>query len=257
VVSPEAGTTRDAVDTILPSEALFGSIFTRWKTVRIVDTAGIRRRGKIDRSIEGWSVVRSYDAIDEADVTLLLLDVTEGLVHQDTQVMQRVVDAGKPLVLILNKWDLILEKKGIIAGTEEDEAAQEEFLDKLRHQLQFINWVQVLFLSAFTGLHLRVIGKLVNNAYIAWSREIDQHELNELAKELRKFPRLTALKKITFEHAKPPVFHVHTDGKELIHFSTRRYIENAIRDYFEMGPTPIKIWVATHAHLKGEDQDQD
>lgn len=250
LVSPIAGTTRDAVDTIVPADHLFGRIFTRWNTVRFIDTAGIRRRGKIDRSIEGWSVLRSYDAIDEADVTLLLLDATEGLVHQDTQVMQRVVDAGRPLVLIINKWDLILEEKGLIAGTDEDEATQDDFLDGLRFKLPFLSWVQVLFLSAETGMHVGVIGKLVNNAYVAWSREIDQKDLDEVSKELRKFARLKNLRTITFEHSKPPVFHVHTEGKELPHFSTRRYIENTLRDYFELGPTPIKIWVETTGHPK-------
>jgi GTPase len=245
VVSAEAGTTRDAVDTVIPADNLFGNIFTRWRTVRVVDTAGIRRRGKIDRSIEGWSVIRTYDAIDAADVTLLLIDAAEGLVHQDTQVLDRLIEAGKPFVLLVNKWDAVLEKEGIQQGSAEDEQRQEKYLDSLRHQLSFVHWAQVLFLSALTGLHLEVIGKLVNNAFIAWSREIDQEELDELAAELRKMPRLNNLQRITYEHSKPPVFHVHVHGATLPHFSTRRYIDNAIRDYFEMGPTPIKIWVKT------------
>jgi GTPase len=245
VVSAEAGTTRDSVDTVIPADNLFPDIFTRWRTVRIVDTAGIRRRGKIDRSIEGWSVIRSYDSIDAADVTLLLIDAAEGLVHQDTQVLDRVMTAGRSFILLVNKWDLILEKDGILPGSEEDQAAQDKFLNHLRYKLNFAHWAQVLFLSAQTGLHVGVIGKLVNNAYIAWSREIEQEELDELAVELRKMPRLNNLQKITFEHSKPPVFHVHVHGSELPHFSTRRYIDNAIRDYFEIGPTPIKIWVKT------------
>ncbi|HSI20163.1 MAG TPA: ribosome biogenesis GTPase Der [Verrucomicrobiae bacterium] len=257
VVSPEAGTTRDSVDTIIPAENLFQNIFTRWKTVRIVDTAGIRRRGKIDRSIEGWSVLRSYDAIDAADVTLLLIDAPEGLVHQDTQVIERLLNAGKPLVLLVNKWDLILAKKSIIAGTEEDELAQEKFLDELRYKLSFVNWAQVLFLSAQTGLYVDVIGRLVNNAYVAWSKEIDQDELNALTKQLRTMPRLNNLRKITFEHSKPPVFHIHTHGMQLPHFSTRRYVENALRDYFNLGPTPIKIWVK-RSNARGEEvEDKD
>jgi GTP-binding protein len=208
-----------------------------------VDTAGIRRRGKIDRSIEGWSVLRSYAAIDAADVTLLLVDAIEGLVHQDTQVVERLLNAGKPLVLLVNKWDIVLEKAGIIAGTPEDDEKQAEFLTILRRKLVFIHWAPVLFLSAHTGLHLDVIGRLVNSVYIAWSKEIDQNELNELTKQLRKMPRLNNLQKVTFEHAKPPVFHIHVHGKDLPHFSTRRYVENALRDFFELGPTPIKLWV--------------
>lgn len=243
VVSAEAGTTRDAVDTILPAEALFGSTFTRWRTVRIVDTAGIRRRGKIDRSIEGWSVLRSYDAVESADVVLLLIDATEGLVHQDTQVMERVTDAGRPLILLINKWDAVLEKAGIEPGGDADNERQEQFLTRLRGNLSFLHWAQVLFLSAQTGLNVEVIGKLVNNAVTAWSQEIDQKELDALAKELKKMPRLQQLQRITFERSKPPVFHVHVHGQRMPHFSTRRSVENAIRDYFNLGPTPMKLWV--------------
>lgn len=243
VVSAIAGTTRDSVDTVLPAQNLFGRIFTRWQTVRVVDTAGIRRRGKIDRSIEGWSVLRSYDAIDRAEVTLLLLDATEGLVHQDTQVAQRVVDAGKPLVLVINKWDLIMKKKNLVEGSAEESEEQERFLTTLRHQLSFMPWVPVIFISAAEGINVHSIGRLINDVYIAWSREISQEELDELTVEIKKHPRLTKLSRITCTHAQPPVFHLTMKGGELPHFSTRRFVENALRDYFELGPTPIKLWV--------------
>lgn len=243
VVSAEGGTTRDSVDTVLSATGVFGRTFTRWRTVRIIDTAGIRKSGKIDRSIEGWSVLRTFDAIDDAEVVLLVLDAHEGLVHQDLQVAERIVDAGRPLILVLNKWDAVLAAKNIIPGTPEDQEEQEKVLSSLLHKLPFMHWVQVLFISASRGINIDFIGKLILNAYIAWSKQPDQADLDALAKHLRGNPRLANLQKISFEHNQPPVFHVHIHGRELPHFSTRRFIENTIRDMFEIGPTPIKIWV--------------
>jgi GTPase len=250
VTSAIGGTTRDAVDTVLSATEVFGETFTKWKTVRLIDTAGIRRRGKIDRSIEGWSVLRSYAAIDAAEVVLFVIDATEKLVHQDLQVANRVTDAGRALVLVVNKWDAVLEAKGFVAGTPEDDEAQSDFLNDLREQMAFMPWVQVLFLSALTGTNVHVIGKLVLNAYVAWSQDIDQNELDELAEQLKKMPRLKNLRRITYEHASPPVFFLHVHGEYLPHFSTNRYVENALRDFFNMGPTPIKIWTQTQSTRK-------
>ena len=245
VVSAIAGTTRDSVDTVLPAKEIFPNIFTKWDRVRLIDTAGIRQRGKIDRSIEGWSVLRTYDAIDAAEVVLFVIDATVSLVHQDLQVAERIVQAGRAIVFMVNKWDAILVKKNLIAGTPEDSEAQEVFLDMLRAKMQFMPWVQVLFLSAKEGINLDVIGKLVLNAYVAWTKKIEQPELDELAAELAKMPRLKSLQKITYQHASPPVFHLHVHGEHLPHFSTVRFVENALRDFFNLGPTPIKIWTVT------------
>ncbi len=245
VVSAEAGTTRDAVDTIVPARELFPNTYTKWQTVRLIDTAGIRRRGKIDRQIEGWSVLRTFDTIDASEVVLFVIDATEKLVHQDLQVAERVVTAGRAIVLLVNKWDAVLEKKNLIGGTPEDDEAQSEFLNDLRSKMQFMPWVQVLFMSAQKGINLDVIGKLVLNAFVAWSRKIDQKDLDELTVQLAKMPRLKSLRKITYQHASPPVFHLHVHGHHLPHFSTTRYVENALRDFFDMGPTPMKIWTVT------------
>jgi GTP-binding protein len=243
VVSAEAGTTRDSVDTLIRADSIFGDTYTRWKTVRIVDTAGIRSRGKIDRSIEGWSVLRTFVAIEDAEIVLLVLDAVEGMVHQDLQVAERIVDSGRPLILLMNKWDAVLAAKDIIPGTPEDQEQQEKVLSVLRFKLPFMPWVQVLFLSGEKGINLDVVGKVLLNAHLAWSKEPKQEEIDVLADHLRTNPRLNNLQKISFEHAQPPVFHVHIHGRVLPHFSTRRYIENALRDYFDIGPTPIKIWV--------------
>jgi GTP-binding protein len=238
VVSSVAGTTRDAVDTVVPSERIFGPAFTKWKQVRLIDTAGVRRRGKIGHEIEAWSVLRTRDTIDAAEVVVLMLDAMEGMVHQDMQVAQLAVDAGRAFVLVINKWDLVLAAK----GTDKDGELQEAFLDSLRRQVPFLHWCQVLFLSAEDGLNVPIIGRVVLDAYNSWNLEIPQSELDELADALRHMPRLKNLQRILLEHSQPPVFHLQVEGKGIPHFSTHRYVENALRESFEIGSTPIKIW---------------
>ena len=242
VVSAEPGTTRDAVDTIIPAQELFGRTFTKWQQVRIIDTAGIRRRGKIGHQVEAWSVLRTLDAVDQAEVVLFMIDAEEGLVSQDLQVVQKVVDAGRAFILLVNKWDAVLAKKDLFLGTEEEQEAQEKFLDQIRNQAPFLHWARVLFLSATEGQNLEYIGRLVLAAYQAWDLKISQDDLDELTGYLRKMPRLKNLQKIVMTHNRPPVFHIHTEGRNLVHFSTNRYIENALRDRFGIGSTPIKIW---------------
>lgn len=243
VVSQVPGTTRDTVDSTLPAEKLFPGTFTKWRNVRLIDTAGIRRRGKIGHEIEAWSVVRTLDALDEAEVVLFMIDATQGLVHQDLQVSQKIVTAGKAMVLLINKWDAVLAAKNLFPGTEEEQALQEQFLNTLRHQAPFLRWVQVIFLSAKENMNLNVLGKLVLKAFQAWDTRVTEEELQTLTEHLQKNPRFNNLQKIIYLHGKPPVFHLHVEGKKLPHFSSIRLAENAIRDYFMIGSSPIKIWV--------------
>ncbi|MCC2632006.1 MAG: GTP-binding protein [Patescibacteria group bacterium] len=242
VVSDVPGTTRDMVDTVIPAEQLFGPTFTKWKTVRVIDTAGIRRRGKVGQGIEYWSVARTISAVKESEVCLFLIDAMEGMVHQDLQIAQQIVDAGRAVILIVNKWDKVLDMKKIFAGTEEDDKAQEIFLTHLRVNAPFLHWIQVLFVSATENLNLHVIGRLTVNAYNGWNLQVTDEQLDELATALRQYPRLKNLQKIVMTHNRPPVFHLHVEGKDLPHFSTVRYVENALRENFAIGPVPIKIW---------------
>ena len=242
VVSPVPGTTRDSVDAILPAADFFDRTFTKWKTVRIVDTAGIRRRGKIEIGIESWSFVRTLDAIDRAEVVLLMLDASEGLAAQDLHIAEKILEAGRGMVLLLNKWDSHLESKGILPGTPEEDVAQEEMLNTLRGQAPFLHWCQVLFLSAKKGLNLHIVGRLVLSAYKAWSFEADPVELKAIAGQLQKQPLMKNLMRIEQQSSQPPIFRLHVEGKSIPHFSGHRFVENALRDYLEIGPTPIKIW---------------
>lgn len=242
VVSPISGTTRDAVDTLIPAEQFFPGVFTKFKQVRIIDTAGIRQRGKMGHEVEAWSVLRSLDSLDQAQVALLVLDAMEGLTHQDLIVSQKILTAGKPLILIVNKWDLFLQDKQVIAATPEALVAQENFQTQLLSRAPFLAWVPVLFLSATTGLHLSYLGKLINRVYVAWSQLPKQSEVDELVEVLKKMPRLRDLTKITVERAQPPVFKVYIQSNQLPHFSTRRSVESALRDALNLGPTPMKLW---------------
>ena len=243
VVSPISGTTRDSVDTVLPARDFFDGTFTRFKDVRIIDTAGIRQRSKMGHTVEAWSVLRSMDTIDAAQVTLLVIDASEHMTHQDLTVAERILHAGRPLIIVANKWDLYLENRDIVPGTVEAEQAQEIFQAKLLNRAPFLAWCQLLFISAKEGFNIQYLGKLVVRAYNAWSREIDQTELDGLVTELKKTPRLRSLKHIEFGHAQPPVFIIHVDTTEILHFTVRRYVERALRDFFDLGPTPIKLWV--------------
>lgn len=246
VVSAVSGTTRDAVDTVLPAVHLFGKTFTRFQTVRVIDTAGIRQRGKMGHEIEAWSVLRSLDAAEEAHVVLLVIDGTEGVTHQDLIVAEKVLAAGRPLILAVNKWDAVLAEDNLLPATVEAEAAQEKMLGRLLSRAPFLAWAQVIFISAKTGLHVEYLGQLINRAYQAWSKLPDQKEVTELANALRTHPRLKNLRSLEVKRAQPPVFILHVDGATLPHFTTRRMVDRALRDALSIGPTPIKLWVERH-----------
>ena len=229
VVSPVAGTTRDAVHIQIGR-------------IRLVDTAGVRRRGKVGHEVEAWSVVRTMDAVDSSDVAILLLDATEGMTHQDLQVAQLITDSGRALILAINKWDLVLEKEGIVAGQEKEIELQEQYLNRLQRQAPFLYWAQVLFLSAIDGLNVEQIERLAERAYRDWSFMPSKEDLRHLTSQLQRMPRLKNLLGLECPHSRPPVFILKIEGKTLPHFSTHRAAENAIRTYFEIGSTPIKIW---------------
>jgi GTPase len=242
VVSSEAGTTRDSIDMSFPAQRFFGSTYTKWKSVRMVDTAGIRRRGKIGLDIERWSFLRTHNAIDDAQVVLLVLDALEGMVAQDLQIANLVEQSGKALVVVVNKWDELLIQKNYLWGTPDEAALQEHFLIHLRQTAPFLYWAPVIFLSAKTGMNTEYIARTVLDVATAWSRMSTEEELAAVTAMLRAQPRLSHLQSITQPTSCPPVFHVHLEGKQLPHFSTMRNIDTTLREILEIGPTPIKVW---------------
>jgi GTP-binding protein len=222
VVHDLPGTTRDAIDTVIETD--MGSL-------RLVDTAGMRRRAREGEAPEYFSLVRSLQALDRCDVALLVLDATEGVTHQDQRLAERIDASGSPAVLLLNKWDLL--------ETEERLAVGEEIGDKLA----FLGYAPILRISAKTGLGVHRLLPVIDEAITAYHRRIPTSRLNE------------ALKAAQSAHPAPGARILYAvqgaiDPPTITLFATRRlpppylrYLERSLRERFKMGPTPIEMRV--------------
>jgi GTP-binding protein len=229
IVSPIAGTTRDAIDTHLT----YGDI-----PIALIDTAGIRRRGHITPGVEKYSVLRSLQAIERSDVVLLLLDATTGLTAQDAHIAGFILDEWKSAVVLVNKWDAILK----------DTHTMDEYTQTIRQELNFMDYVPVLFISAKTGqrvdqvlpLALRVQEERLTRLPTSKINRILQH-----AQERHAAPSHAGAElKIyygTQVRNDPPVFLLHVNDPKLAHFTYLRYIENCIRQEHAFMGTPIRI----------------
>ncbi|MGH9298717.1 MAG: ribosome biogenesis GTPase Der [Acidimicrobiales bacterium] len=222
VVHDQPGTTRDAIDTVIQSEA---------GTLQLVDTAGMRRRAREGDAPEYYSLVRSLRALDRADVALLVLDATEGVTHQDQRLAERVDASGSPIVILLNKWDLL--------ETEARFSVNDEAADKLA----FLGYAPVLRISAATGLGVKKLMPVIAQAIAAYHRRIPTSRLNE------------ALRAAQSAHPAPGARILYAvqgavDPPTVTLFATRRlpppylrYLERFLRERFELGPTPVDIRV--------------
>jgi len=222
VVHDLPGTTRDAIDTVIETD--LGSL-------RLVDTAGMRRRAREGEAPEYFSLVRSLQALDRSDVALLVLDATEGITHQDQRLAERIDASGSPAVLVLNKWDLL--------ETEDRLAVGEEIGDKLA----FLGYAPILRISAKTGLGVHRLLPVIDEAITAYHRRIPTSRLNE------------ALKAAQSAHPAPGARILYAvqgaiDPPTITLFATRRlpppylrYLERSLRERFKMGPTPIEMRV--------------
>ena len=229
IVSDIAGTTRDAIDTPLK---VGDDEFT------IIDTAGMRKKGNIGEDLERYSVMRSLMAVRRSDVTVIVCDSTEGMTEQDVKIAGFVHDEGKPSVIVMNKWDLI----------EKDTHTVNRFKDKLAQDLKFMDYVKPLFLSAKTGKRIDTLLPYVKKVYENASRRISTGLLNEglidptrSSEPPAKNGKRLKIFYITQVSANPPTFVLKVNEPELMHFSYRRYIENALRASFDFEGTPIKI----------------
>jgi GTPase len=230
IVSPIAGTTRDAIDSRLTWNG---------QQLVLVDTAGIRRRGKVERGVEKYSVLRALSAIDRSDVTLLVLDATQGVTAQDTHVASFILDASKSVVVLVNKWDLLPNK---------DTHTQASYSEMLRERLRFMDYVPVLFVSALTRQRIdRVLPTAVRVASERLVR-IPTGELNRLLREgLAAHPppsrhgKLLKFLYATQVGVAPPTFVLFVNDVELVHFSYSRYLENQLRIAFPFEGTPMKL----------------
>jgi GTP-binding protein len=229
IVSEVPGTTRDPIDTPVELDG---------QPLVLVDTAGIRRRGSIDRGIERYSVLRSMKAIDAADVAVVMTDATEGYTAQDAHVVGHVLEAGKGIVLVLNKWDAV----------EKDPKTADEWLRRLRRDAPYLAWADIVFASALTGQRVeRILREALRVAEERY-RRVPTGELNRLVMEaVRAHPpshvrnRLPKILYATQVGVAPPTFVVFVNDPSIVHFSYKRYLENRIRDGFGFLGTPIRL----------------
>jgi GTP-binding protein len=229
IVSDQPGTTRDPVDSAVSVDG---------EPMILVDTAGIRRRGSVDRGIERYSVLRAMKAIERADVAVVMTDAVEGYTAQDAHVVGHVLEAGKGIVLVINKWDA-LEKDGHTA---------DEWLKKLRRDAPYLAWADIVFASAQTGQRVDRILQEARRVAEERFRRVPTAELNRVVTDaVRAHPpahvrnRLPKVLYATQVAVGPPTFVIFVNDPELIHFSYRRYLENRIRDEYGFLGTPIKL----------------
>ncbi len=229
IVSEIPGTTRDTVDTEL--------VYDGQKIV-LIDTAGIRRRGRVEPGIEKYSVLRSMRAIDRADVVLLVIDATEGVTAQDTHIAGYILERYKGVVVVVNKWDAI----------EKDSHTMVEYTRKVREELKFMDYVPVLFVSAKTRQRVDKILPTVLAVAEERRYRLSTSELNQLIREAydatrppSKGGRVLRLYYATQVDIEPPTFVIFVNDPKLVHFSYQRYIENQIRKHHPFLGTPIRI----------------
>ncbi|MBI0032365.1 MULTISPECIES: ribosome biogenesis GTPase Der [Lactobacillus] len=230
IVNNEEGTTRDAVDT--PFKTQDGTKF------RIVDTAGIRRRGKVYEKTEKYSVMRAMGAIEHSNVVCLVLDASTGIREQDKHVAGYAHDAGRGIIILANKWDL--PKKTSNSG--------KDFEQTIRTEFQYLDYAPILFVSAKTGQNIEKIPKLVQKVYRNQQQRIKSSVLNDLLLEASKLVPTPMIKGkrlrvyyMTQVSTNPPTFVVFVNDPELMHFSYQRFLINQLRENFDFDGTPIKI----------------
>ena len=229
IVTPIAGTTRDSIDTA----------FTWYgKTIVLVDTAGLRKRAKVSDNIEFYSNVRTYSAIENANVSLVMIDAEKGFGKQDKAIIDLVIHKGKGLVLLVNKWDLVEAETNTMA----------EMKKEIQRQFKALDNYPILFISALTRRRVSNIMKIVDQVHQARQKKINTKLLNEFLHETIKkmaIPaikgRLIRIKFINQVRTAPPLIVCHTNYPKLVPLNYRRYLENQLRETFDFNGVPIKL----------------
>ena len=239
IVSNVAGTTRDAIDSNF--ENAFGKYC-------FIDTAGMRRKSKVDDAIEKYSNLRTISAIDRADVCLILIDANEGVTEQDTKIAGLAHEAGKASILVVNKWDLV----------EKDTNTMDKMTDEIRRDLSYMSYAPVLFISAKTGQRVEKLYQLINEVADQSAMRITTGMLNNILEDAtaRVQPpsdkgRRLKIYYMTQIGVKPPHFVAFCNDARLFHFSYQRYLENQLRAVFGLMGTPIKLTI----RQKGDKED--
>ncbi len=230
IVSNIEGTTREAVDTYFESET--GSQFT------MIDTAGIRKKGKVYENTEKYSVMRALSAIERSDVVCMVLDAEAGIREQDKHVAGYAYEAGKGIIILVNKWDLV----------EDKENKFDEFVDDIRKNFKYLSFAPIIFVSAKTKQRLNKLPELIEQIYHNRKRRVQSSVLNNLlvdAVAMNPTPtdkgRRLKIYYMTQIESTPPTFIVFVNDYDLMHFSYERYLENKLRETFYFEGTPIRI----------------
>ena len=240
IVSNIAGTTRDAIDTEYENQ--YGKYV-------LIDTAGVRRKSKVTESIEKFSIMRTLLAIERADVCLMMIDALEGVTDQDAKIAGEAHEAGKGIIIVVNKWDEYEKETGTL----------EKYKKEVYSKLSYLSYAPMIFISAKTGQRVDKLFGMINNVAEQNSRRIATSVLNQVINEAiaivqppsDKGRRLKILYG-TQASTKPPTFVIFVNNKELFHFSYERYLVNQIRKEFGLEGTPIRI-IVREKHEKGDD----
>ena len=231
IVSDISGTTRDAIDTPFQANGI---------DYVCIDTAGIRKKGKVYENIEKYSVLRSLSAIERSDVVVFVLDGESGIVDQDKHVAGYAHEAGKPIVIVYNKWDTV----------DKDDKTADEIRAKIRDAFVYLSYAPILFVSAKSGQRVNEILDMVNTVYQSSQLRIATNVLNEVIQDAQLITPAPAIngKRLKIYYATqvsvaPPTFVLSVNDEKLMHFSYQRYIENRLREAFGFEGTPIHIIV--------------
>lgn len=237
IVSDIAGTTRDAIDTVVENEL---------GRYTFIDTAGIRRQSKIDDRVEHFSVLRAHMAVERADVCLIMIDATVGITEQDEKIAGIAHEAGKASIIVVNKWDLV----------EKDNSTVSEFNNRIRTALSYMPYAPILYVSAKTGQRVQNLYEQINAVFANATKRVTTGMLNDVLGDamIRVQPpsdkgRRLKIYYMTQTAVAPPTFVIFCNNADLFHFSYQRFIENCLRETFGFDGTPIKL----NIRMKGEE----
>jgi GTP-binding protein len=240
IVSATPGTTRDAIDT---------TIRYHGEEIVLIDTAGIRRRGKVEQGIERYSVLRAMRAIQRADVVCLIIDASEGLTAQDTHVASYILDEAKSVIVLVNKWDLV----------DKDAATLPQYEAYVRNELKFMDYVPVLFVSALTGQRIVRVLPLAQRIYAERLQRLSTAQVNAIVRDAtgRQSPPTHGGKKLRIYYGTqvsidPPTFVFFVNDAKMVHFAYQRFLENQIRQQYPFEGSPLRMIFRDHTEQEEE-----
>ena len=229
IVSDISGTTRDAIDTPFTYHG---------QNLTVIDTAGMRKKGKVYESVEKYSLLRSLKAIDRSDVCVLVISAVDGIIEHDKHIAGYAIEAGKPVIITVNKWDTV----------ESKDEEMKKFIKNIRANFQFMPYAPIVFLSALTKKRIHTLIPEIIKCYENSNKEIPTNQINDVIKDAYMLNLPPSYKgkrlKIYFTSQVstcPPTFNIQVNSKGLVHFSYERYLENKIRESFDFTGTPIVL----------------